>query len=156
MLLEEVVKVLDIKGQRVLVSSDGQSACQSCEANSHCGQKTLASYFSGDRKGSARNLWIDVPSEFGLVQKGEQLTLLLEPSAVIKGALITYVLPLFVSFFLALLTHYSVPMLGELGVAVVAILGLFGGFCLARWCIRIYALDPCLTPTLKRRVLAST
>lgn len=81
-------RVLRIEGPYVWVACESQQACELCAAGRGCGGGLLG------RVLGTRLLEVRAVSGHGEVAAGDSVEIGLEESAVLRGAIITYVLPL--------------------------------------------------------------
>lgn len=125
-MLEESGEVLAIVDDGVLVQTIRQSACSSCSAAKGCGQKMLASVGQGQRF----EVLADNPLHLTL-QAGDQVTLGLAETALLKASMLAYMLPLFLLVIFAALAQWFGA--AEPIVILVAIVGLVAGLLMTKW-----------------------
>lgn len=120
-MLHETGKVIAVDADGVWVETLNQSACQQCRARHGCGQKLLAG--AGAEFTCIKAM---LPPEAGRMPAvGDQVTIGIEEVALVRGALLSYGLPL-----LAMLVSVALAAqleFGEPGLIVAAVLGLVAG-----------------------------
>lgn len=124
-MIHETGTVISTSGNEAWVQTIRESACQSCSARHGCGQKALAGMTSGQSR------QIRVANTLN-ARPGDQVTVAIEESALLRASLLVYALPLVVMVVATALAGIVVP--GRDGLAMVAALaGLGAGLGLARW-----------------------
>ncbi len=144
-MIEETGRVVAVEPDAVWVETLRRSACESCTARNGCGHKLLDS----ERAGSRARLRVLNPDM--VLCTGDQIVLGIPEGALVRGALMIYLMPLLLLFAGALLgsqlslnqTDLSAP-LGVAGLAV--------GFLINRWYSQSRAADPRLQPHIMRRL----
>lgn len=116
---QEWVTVSDIASGGIWVESLQRSACDSCNARSGCGQRTLANL------GRTVRLWVPTEQRY---QIGQRLQLELPNGGLALSALLLYGLPLLILMLGAGLGQIS----GELQAALLGLTGLGLGLLLSR------------------------
>ncbi|VUD56516.1 hypothetical protein TDB9533_02172 [Thalassocella blandensis] len=133
-MLYESGRVVAVERDGLWVETLKQSACGKCAAKAGCGQKLL-SEFSIDRNMTLIKAVFspELPEESW--QVGDQAMLGIDRQALVKAALVSYLLPLF-SMLLGLILipeiferYFSREILSVLG----AVLGLASGGLIVRW-----------------------
>lgn len=124
-MIHETGAVISVSGNEAWVQTIRESACQSCKARHGCGQKALAGMTSGQSR------QIRVANTLG-ARPGDQVTVAIEESALLRASLLVYALPLLLMMVATALVGAIAP--GRDGLAVVsALLGLGSGLLLAGW-----------------------
>lgn len=122
---QEWVTVTQIEPQGIWVESLQRSACDSCNARSGCGQRTLS------QLGRTVRLWVPSTAKHHV---GQQVLLQLPGGGLAFSALLLYGLPLLCLMLAAGIGQtYS-----ELSAVIMAVLGLLLGLLLSRQCIQKY------------------
>lgn len=124
-MIHETGTVISTSGNQAWVQTIRESACQSCSARHGCGQKALAGMTSGQSR------QIRVANTLN-ARPGDQVTVAIEESALLRASLLVYALPLVIMVVATALAGAMVP--GRDGLAMVsALVGLATGLGLARW-----------------------
>jgi len=116
-MIEETAIVESCQGQQAWVLTQRQSTCGACAANKVCGTATLAKVL-GSRRTRVKILTHQP------LQAGQIVTIGLEESALVRGALALYLVPLLTLFLgavgaQAVLSHELAALLGGvLGITV--------------------------------------
>jgi sigma-E factor negative regulatory protein RseC len=122
-MIHETGTVISVSGDDAWVQTVRESACQSCKARHGCGQKALAGLSSGQSR------QIRVANTLQ-ARPGDQVTVAIEESALLKASLLVYALPLLLMVLATALAGVAMP--GDDRVAIVAaVAGLAGGLWLA-------------------------
>ena len=127
-MIEEQGLVIAVEAGTVVVQTQRASTCGSCASKQDCGTSVLA---KGMGKG-VTNLRIVTDQD---VKVGDRVTLAIEESALLKGSLFIYLLPLVALILGALLGEYCSNLLSihnELLSVLFGVAGLVGSFLLAR------------------------
>ncbi|MFC4258334.1 SoxR reducing system RseC family protein [Marinobacter lacisalsi] len=124
-MIHETGTVISISGNEAWVQTIRESACQTCKARHGCGQKALAGMTSGQSR------QIRVVNTLG-ARPGDQVTVAIEESALLRASLLVYALPLLLMVVATALVGAILP--GRDGMAIIsAVMGLGVGLWLARW-----------------------
>ena len=124
-MIHETGTVVSVKGREAWVQTIRESACQSCSARHGCGQKTLAQLTGGQAR------QIRVANTLN-AQPGDQVTVAIHESALLRASLLVYALPLVLMVLATIMAAGLLP--GRDGPAVVAALaGLVGGLLISGW-----------------------
>lgn len=124
-MIHETGTVISVSGEEAWVQTIRESACQSCKARHGCGQKALAGMTSGQSRQIRVANTLDA-------RPGDQVTVAIEESALLRASLLVYALPLLLMVIATALVGAVMP--GRDGLAVVsALAGLGTGLLLARW-----------------------
>jgi positive regulator of sigma E activity len=98
-MIEEQARVIEIKGNRLLLQAQTHSACGSCSVNKGCGTSLLAkvvgrkfTHFQADNNINAK--------------VGDTVVVAIAEDALLKGSLMMYILPVFCMLISALLADY--------------------------------------------------
>ncbi|WP_166251560.1 SoxR reducing system RseC family protein [Marinobacter salicampi] len=119
-MITERGRIVALKGRQAWVQTIRESACQSCSARAACGQKVLASVSSG------RANQVLVSNTVG-AEVGDEVTLAIAETALLKASLLVYALPLLLLVIGALAGQMMFP--GSEAPAIIgAVLGLGLGF----------------------------
>ena len=144
-MIEETGRVVAVEPDAVWVETLRRSACESCSARNGCGHKLLDS----ERAGSRARLRVLNPDL--LLCTGDQVVLGIPEGALVRGALMIYLMPLALLFAGALLGAqiplYQTDLSAALGVA-----GLVVGFLINRWYSQSRSADLRLQPRIMRRL----
>jgi len=127
-MIEEQGLVIAIEADVVVVQTQRASTCGSCSAKKGCGTSVLA---EGLGKG-VTNIRIVTDQD---VKVGDRVTLAINESALLKGSLFIYLLPLAAMILAALLGEYCANLLSintELLSAIFGVVGLVGSFLFTR------------------------
>ena len=124
-MIEEKALIVEIKNDVAWVETQRQSTCSSCQVQKGCGTSVLHKVLGQKRT----RLQVLNPKHF---QVGDEVVLGLQESALIKGSLMIYALPLVFMFGFAML-GYGVFFLYELAYTegykiLFSLSGLAGGF----------------------------
>jgi sigma-E factor negative regulatory protein RseC len=111
-MLEEDARVLEIRGDSVVVETSRQTACDGCGARTGCGTGLLSQLFG------ARKARFVVKNTLDL-EVGNEVVIAVSEAGVLKGALLVYVLPLLAMFLGAILAHLAFSPASE-GVTIAA------------------------------------
>lgn len=140
-MIEERGHVVAVERDAVWVETVRRTACQSCAASSGCGHAVL------DRQQAGARARVRALSDLPL-EVGQEVLLGLPEGALLRGALLVYLLPLVLLFGGALAGEALAP--GH-GAALGGVAGLLVGFLFNRW----YSLEHRQDGTLHPRVLRS-
>ena len=122
-MIHETGTVISVNGNEAWVQTIRESACRSCKARHGCGQKALAGLTSGQSR------QIRVVNSLN-ARPGEQVTVAIEESALLRASLLVYALPLLLMVTATTLAGALMP--GRDGMAIVsALAGLGAGLWLA-------------------------
>ena len=143
-MIEETGRVVAVEADAVWVETVRLSACQSCSANKGCGHAMLDRHQAGSRaRVRALN---SLP-----LQVDQTVVLGLPEGALLKGAVLVYLLPLLLLFVGALCGDALVPVNGN-GASAGGVIGLLFGFFLNRWYSHRHQHDPSLQPRVLRQL----
>ncbi len=117
--------VISVQGSQAWVQTLRQSACQSCSVRQGCGQKALASLTSGQAR------QVRVSNTLG-AKPGDVVTIAIPESALLKGSLLVYALPLLLMVIATMLADILAPG-QDLAAIVAALVGLGAGLGGTRW-----------------------
>lgn len=141
-MIEERGRVLSVDDGAVWVETVRRSTCGTCSARAGCGQHLLERLGARGRQGFIRAISGEVHSV------GDEVVIAIPESAVVRGSLWVYAVPLTGLFAGALLAQHG--GLGEPGVIAAAFTGLAAGFGLVRWHSNSTRRDPALQPRVIR------
>lgn len=124
-MIHETGTVMSVRQGEAWVQTIRESACQSCKARHGCGQKALAGLSSGQSRQIRVLNTLDA-------RPGDQVTVAIEESALLKASLLVYALPLLLMVVVTALMGVVFP--GQDGLAIgAALAGLVAGLLLAGW-----------------------
>ncbi len=124
--LSESAVVEAVDGDAAWVSTRRRSACGSCDARSACGSGTLSKVFGG------RFTRLKVRNPVN-AQPGDQVTVAIAEQALLRGAIVMYLIPLLLFFLFGALAHGLAGDFAELITILASAAGLLLGFRLASW-----------------------
>ncbi len=140
-MIEQTATVVRTEGPLAWVEAERQSTCGQCAARKGCGTAVLTEVLG---RRAARMPALN-PIE---ARPGEQVVIGLDESAMLRGAVAVYLLPL--------LTLLGGAILASPGGDGLAILGGLGGFLIGLWGLRRFhrriARNPRYQPVILRRV----
>ncbi|MBX9754455.1 MAG: SoxR reducing system RseC family protein [Pseudomonadaceae bacterium] len=146
-MIEEPGRVVSLEVGAVWVETMRKSTCSNCSANAGCGQGLLDKLAISSQRGTVRVL-TDLQ-----LRVGDNVIIGLREDALLRSALLVYLLPLFGLFAGALGADYLA--LGEpLSIAAGLVGLLLAGF-LVRGHSRRHADDPALQPVVLRALLGA-
>ncbi len=125
-----------------------QSACGSCHASAGCGTATIAKIWGG------RSTRVRAVSDLAL-QAGDAVIVGLADGALLRGALLAYLLPVALLLAGAVLGESAFAGAGEEPIILLGALGLGLGFLVVRVRSRRLRNDPRYQPVVLRRALSS-
>lgn len=140
-MLEELAQVVEVNAGSVVVSSSRASACQSCQAQSNCGQRSLAELFGK----KSILVTISNPDQLAL-EVGQTVVLGLNEQALLKSSLVMYITPIFFLMVTTLLAHLM--SVSEGGVILSGLFGLLIGLIASRKLSEKLLSNPDYTPKL--------
>ena len=122
-MIEEQAQVIEIKGKRLLLQAQTQSACGSCSVSKGCGTSLLAKVVG--RK------FTHFQAENSINAKvGDTVVVGIAEDALLKGSMMMYIVPVLCMLAFALLADYFLAELiqyRDLMVAAASIMGLVFG-----------------------------
>lgn len=142
-MIEETGRVVAVEDGAVWVETVRQSTCSGCSARHGCGHRLLNGESAGAR---AR---IRALCDDSVPDLGTGVVVGIPEGALVRGALMVYLLPLVLMFLGALAGALLFPGPGDLS-AVLGIAGLVVGFLLNRWYSHSHATDGHLQPRVLR------
>jgi sigma-E factor negative regulatory protein RseC len=141
-MIEETGRVVALEQGAVWVETVRVSACQSCSANKGCGHAVLDRHRGGSRaRIRALN---DLP-----LAVDQAVVLGLPEGALMKSAVMVYLVPLLLLFIGALVGDAVTGPAGS-GAVIGGVSGLLFGFLLNRWYSQQHQQDPALQPRVLR------
>ncbi len=143
-MIEERGTVVAVEEGFVWLETQRRSSCGGCQASGSCGAATLAKLWP-DRRNRARAL-----SEPGL-RPGDEVIVGLAEGALLRGALLVYLLPLALLLAGALLGQIVFAGAGEEPVVALGVVGLGLGFLAVRVLSRRLQCDTRFQPVVLRR-----
>ena len=123
-MMTETGRVVAVSGDSVWVQTIRASACESCSARSGCGQRVLASVSGGKAN------QVLVANSLG-VGVGDEVTVAVEESALLRASLLVYALPL-VLMVLGAVMGQQLGVFQDAGAIMGSGIGLIIGFAIAR------------------------
>lgn len=123
-MIEKAARVVSVEGDRAVLTLQRQSACGSCQARKGCGSAALGSLF--DRQDSV------VALNTLNAQTGDDVVIGIDDSALIGSAAQMYLVPLVLMILGAVASSAVLPFEADAAALPGALIGLFGGFILAR------------------------
>lgn len=147
-MIEEPGRVVALEPGAVWVETSRKSTCSGCSASKGCGQGLMDRLGVPERRGLIRAL-----SDLHL-QVGDSVVVGIGEDALLRGAVLVYLLPLLMLFAAALLVaQFGVA---EPWVILAGLAGFLGGWLVVRWRSRCMAADPGLQPVVVRALLVGT
>lgn len=148
-MLEQTATVIDIEDGQLILEVRPQSSCHGCAVNKGCGTAVLA------KTVGQRVVHFRLDNTIG-ARKGDTVVLGLPEHAVLKGALIIYLLPLLVMLLVALVADATLAADADnrdLAIVLLSLLGLGGSVWLGRVLMQhdSQAAEKAYTPVLLRR-----
>ncbi len=143
-MIEEQAKIVATGEGYAWVEMERRSACGGCQAHDSCGTATLAKFWNG------RRIRTRALSTLPL-QSGDQVVVGLADGALLRGAVLVYLLPLVLLLAGALLGETAFAGAGEEPVILSGVLGLGLGFLMVRALSRYLQADGRLQPVILRR-----
>jgi sigma-E factor negative regulatory protein RseC len=146
-MIEEQARVISVEaGGYAWVETQRQGTCTSCAVNKGCGTATLAKWFES-RRNRVRVLDpIDT-------QAGDRVVVGVDESALVKGSLVVYMLPLICLISMAIFGNHLMATTGygELASVVFGLFGLTVGWGGVSWFSRKISVDSHYQPVILRR-----
>lgn len=99
-MLEEIGKVIAIKGKYAVVEIQQRSACGHCQSSDSCGTSVLSGLFT------ARRQKIKLINHLGLIE-GDEAVVGINENVLLVTAIMAYMLPLFLMIVFALASNIS-------------------------------------------------
>jgi sigma-E factor negative regulatory protein RseC len=146
-MIEEQARVISVDRGHAWVETRRQSTCGTCAANKGCGTAVLAKVL-GNRRSRVRAI-----DPVG-VTLGDEVMVGITESALVRGSLAIYTVPLISMLALAILTGALWPSAGEPLVILGGLGGLVLGMVWIRYFSRRVSLDPRYQPVILRRMRA--
>ena len=143
-MIEECGTVVAVEEGHVWLETQRRSACGGCQASGGCGTATLAKLWPGQRNR------VRAIAEPGL-RPGDEVIVGLAEGALLRGALLVYLLPQVLLLAGALLGQTVFAGAGEEPVVALGIVGLGLGFLLVRVLSRRLRHDSRFQPVVLRR-----
>ncbi len=143
-MIHEQARVIELKGDQVIVEIDRQSGCQGCELSGACGTGSLGRLLGHRQKP------VCVPNRLNL-KRGDRVLLQLPEKSLMLSGLMVYLLPLLSMFLFSLLADVLFHSQDWVNV-VGAVIGLFTGFGLSSWITHRY-LAKSLQPQVSRQIV---
>lgn len=128
-MIEEIATIVEVDKENVWVETTRKSACGTCSLNKGCGTSVLASVLG---KKSNR---IRVVNKLNATL-GEQVVIGMHESAILRGAMLVYIVPLFALLGFAMLADVMAQQLlfdlKEPFIILSAVIGFVGGVVFVR------------------------
>ncbi len=122
-MIEETGRVVGLDGEFALVQSERRSSCGSCQVRKGCGTGALSRYFA------SRVHEVRVANPIG-ARVGEEVIVGIPESALIRGSLAVYLIPLLALMAGALFGEQMAPQLGFANSEPLSVLGGIAGLTL--------------------------
>ena len=150
-MIEESGRVVAVESGAGWIETIRHTACQSCSARKGCGHSLMDSQRAGAR---AR---VRAMSDDATLACGDQVVVGIPEGALVRGAVMLYLMPLVLMFLAALLGAAlpAGPLPGGDLSAPLGVAGLVIGFLINRWYSHTHASDPRLHPQVMRKVAAT-
>lgn len=131
-MLTETGRIVAVESDGLWVETTKQSACAQCNASKGCGQKLLASVAQNMAHIKAEFDEKNLSQQSRIWVVGAEVTIGIQEGAVVKGAMITYLIPLLLMLFFGGIS--SGLALSEIYVAAFSFSGLLlGGWLVSRF-----------------------
>ena len=128
-MIEEQAQVIEIKGKRLLLQAQTQSACGSCSVNKGCGTSLLAKVVG--------QKFTHFQAENNINAKvGDTVIVGIAEDALLKASLMMYIVPVLFMLISALLADYffiATIQYRDLMIAACSIMGLVFGSLISKW-----------------------
>lgn len=134
-MLTESALVEAVDGQTAWVSTQRRSACGGCDARSACGSGTLSKVFGG--KGSRLKVRNPIAA-----RPGDRVTVAIGERALVRGAVVMYLIPLLLFFLFAALAQVIAGEYREPVTVLASLAGLLLGLRLVKRHAAMHARDP--------------
>ena len=148
-MIEENAQVIEIKGDKLILQTQRQSACGSCEANKACGtsllSKVVGQKFTRFQADNSINAKV-----------GDTVVVGLPEDALLKGSMVMYIIPILGMLVFALLADFllaAVMQNRDLMIAVTAIMGLVSGSFISKWYFSSHDRAHLFAPVVLRKIL---
>lgn len=147
-MIEERAQVVAIKGNKLVLQAQTQSACGSCSARQGCGTSLLSKVIG--RKFTRFQVENNVDAAVG-----DTVLVGIAEDALLKGSLVMYVVPLLGMLVFALLSDFLLVESAQprdLLTALSAIMGLVLGSVISRWYFQRRASVQLFSPVILRKI----
>jgi len=148
-MIEEQAQVIEIKGDKLILQAQRQSACGSCAANKGCGtallSKVVGRKFSRFQADNSINANV-----------GDMVVVGLPEDALLKGSMVMYIIPILGMLVFALLADYFLTMAmqhRDLMIAVTAIMGLVSASLISKWYFVSQSRVHLFAPVVLRKII---
>jgi len=148
-MIEEQAQVIAVKGDRLILQAQTQSACGSCSASQGCGTSLLSKVIG--RKFTRFQAENNVNAIVGDV-----VVVGIPEDALLKGSLVMYIVPVFAMLIFALLADFfllAATQSRDLMIAISAIIGLVFGSLLSRWYFQRRSSIQLFSPVILRKII---
>lgn len=148
-MIEEQAQVIAVKGDRLILQAQTQSACGSCSASQGCGTSLLSKVIG--RKFTRFQAENNVNA-----MVGDVVVVGIPEDALLKGSLVMYIVPVFAMLIFALLADFfllAATQSRDLMIAISAIIGLVFGSLLSRWYFQRRSSIQLFSPVILRKII---
>jgi len=148
-MIEEQAQVIAVKGDRLILQAQTQSACGSCSASQGCGTSLLSKVIG--RKFTRFQAENNVNA-----MVGDVVVVGIPEDALLKGSLVMYIVPVFAMLIFALLADFfllAATQSRDLMIAISAIIGLIFGSLLSRWYFQRRSSIQLFSPVILRKII---
>ena len=148
-MIEEQAQVIEIKGDKLVLQTQRQSACGSCSASKGCGTSLLS-------KVTGRKFSCFLAENPVNAKVGDTVVIAIPEVALLKGSLVIYIIPILGMFVFALtadLFFTAAIRHRDLITAVAAVIGLVSGSLFAKWYFASSARARSFTPVVLRKII---
>jgi len=144
-MIEEQARVISTELGHAWVETQRRSTCGTCAANKGCGTSVIAKVV-GNRRSRVRAI-----DPLG-VRLGDEVVVGIEESALVRGSLAVYTVPLLAMLVTAVLARWLWPAAGEPLVVLAGLGGLAGGLLWLRLFAHRVSADRRYQPVILRRL----
>jgi len=152
--IEEQAQVVDVKGNKLLLQAQTQSACGSCSASKGCGTSLLSKVIG--RKFTHFQAENNVNAIVG-----DTVVVGIPEDALLKGSVVMYIIPIIGMLVFALLSGWLLSdelfiesaQSRDLMIAVSAIIGLIFGSLISKWYFQRQSSTQLFSPVVLRKII---
>ncbi len=153
-MIEEQAQVIEVKGNKLLLQAQTQSACGSCAANKGCGTSLLSKVVG------RKFTHFQAENNINAIV-GDTVVVGIPEDALLKGSVAMYITPIASMLFFALLSDFLLSGLvliesmqsRDLVIAASAIFGLVFGSLIARWYFQRQSNIQHFSPVVLRKII---
>ena len=153
-MIEEQAQVVDVKGNKLLLQAQTQSACGSCSASKGCGTSLLSKVIG--RKFTHFQAENNVNAIVG-----DTVVVGIPEDALLKGSVVMYIIPIIGMLVFALLSGWLLSdelfiesaQSRDLMIAVSAIMGLIFGSLISKWYFQRQSSTQLFSPVVLRKII---